>query len=70
MGLMGAMNASLSGLRVTQSQLEVVSNNIANADSVGYTRRQLDVRQRVTGDRTSGVLSAGEIGRASCRERV
>jgi flagellar hook-associated protein 1 len=59
MGLMGAMNASLSGLRVTQSQLEVVSNNIANVDSVGYTRRQLDVTQRVTGERTSGVLSGG-----------
>ncbi|MGL4635559.1 MAG: flagellar hook-associated protein FlgK [Beijerinckiaceae bacterium] len=53
------MNSSLSGLRVMQSQMEVVSNNIANVDSVGYSRRQLDVRQRVTGDRTSGALSLG-----------
>ncbi len=59
MGLMGAMNASLSGLRVTQAQMEVVSNNISNSSTVGYSRRQLDIRQRVTGENTSGALATG-----------
>jgi flagellar hook-associated protein 1 len=59
MGLTGAMNASLSGLRVTQAQMEVVSNNISNSSTVGYSRRQLDIRQRVTGENTSGALATG-----------
>jgi flagellar hook-associated protein 1 len=59
MGLMGALNSSLSGLRVTQAQMEVVSSNIANIDSIGYSRRKLGVLQQVTGNRTSGVQSIG-----------
>ncbi len=59
MGLMSALNSSLSGLRVTQSQMEVVSNNIANIDSVGYSRRKLGVLQQVSGSQTSGVVSTG-----------
>ncbi len=58
-GLSAALNNSLSGLRVTQSQVEVVSNNIANADSVGYTRRRLNPVQTLTGGQTTGVRSAG-----------
>jgi flagellar hook-associated protein 1 len=59
MGLSGALNSALSGLRVTQSQMEVVSNNVANANSVGYTRRSVTVVQSVTGDRTSGAIATG-----------
>jgi flagellar hook-associated protein 1 len=59
MGLFGALNSSLSGLRVTQSQMEIVSNNIANVDSVGYTRRKLGVVQNLTGPTTSGVRTTG-----------
>jgi flagellar hook-associated protein 1 len=58
-GLSAALNNSLSGLRVTQSQMDVVSNNIANVDSVGYTRRRLNVVQTLTGGQTTGVRSAG-----------
>jgi flagellar hook-associated protein 1 len=59
MGLFGALNNSLSGLRVTQSQMEVVSNNVANIDSVGYTRRSLNLVQQVAGNNTNGVRIAG-----------
>jgi flagellar hook-associated protein 1 len=59
MGLSTALNSSLSGLRVTQSQLEVVSQNIANVDSVGYSRRKLNVVQNLSGSTTSGVKNAG-----------
>ncbi len=59
MGLSAALNSSLSGLRVTQSQLEVVSNNIANVDTVGYSRRRLNTVQSLAGSTTTGVRSAG-----------
>lgn len=58
MGIGAIFTASTSGLRVSQAAIEVVSNNIANADSVGYTRRQLVPTQMVAGDRTAGVRTA------------
>lgn len=58
MGIGAVFNSATSGLRVSQAAVEVVSNNIANADSVGYTRRQLVQVQDVAGDRTTGVRSA------------
>lgn len=36
-----ALNSALSGLRVAQQQLSVISNNIANATTPGYTRKIL-----------------------------
>jgi flagellar hook-associated protein 1 FlgK len=59
MGMSTAMNSALSGLRVSQAQLDVVAQNIANADSVGYARRTVGVVQQVSADRTSGALVAG-----------
>ena len=40
MGL-GALDAALSGLRVSQQQLNVISNNVANVGTPGYTRKIL-----------------------------
>ncbi|MGL4241041.1 MAG: flagellar hook-associated protein FlgK, partial [Beijerinckiaceae bacterium] len=59
MGMSGALNSALSGLRVTQAQMDIVSSNIANADSVGYTRRRQDLVQQLSGDRTTGVRTSG-----------
>ncbi len=39
--------------------MDVVSSNIANANSAGYTRRRSDIVQLVTGDRTSGAIVSG-----------
>lgn len=36
-----ALNAALSGLRVAQQQLSVISNNVANVGTEGYTRKIL-----------------------------
>jgi flagellar hook-associated protein 1 len=55
MGLSSALQNSLAGLRTTQSQIEIISQNVANADSVGYTKRRPVIVQELTGDRTSGV---------------
>lgn len=39
MSLTLALNTALSGLRTTQSTLAVISNNVANANTSGYTRK-------------------------------
>jgi flagellar hook-associated protein 1 FlgK len=58
MALSSALSVSLAGLRTTQAQIEVVSQNVANADSIGYTRRRISIVQELTGDRTGGVRVA------------
>src|SRR5690606_6746540 len=39
MSLTLALNTALSGLRTTQSTLAVISNNVSNANTDGYTRK-------------------------------
>ena len=60
MSLSGVMTNALAGMKVTQSGLEVVSQNISNADSVGYIRRKISAVEQPLGDmsgfaRTTGV---------------
>jgi flagellar hook-associated protein 1 FlgK len=60
MSLSSALSSTLSGLRATQAQMEVVSGNIANADSAGYTRRVANLQEvggpaGVNGVRINGV---------------
>lgn len=62
MGLTGALNAAVSGLRTTQVGMDVVASNVANANSIGYSRRTLAPVQATTGDRTTGVRT-GQIER-------
>ncbi len=59
MGLSSSLNTALSGLRVSQSQMDVVSTNIANVDAAGYTRRKLNVIQQLAGTTTTGVRTDG-----------
>ena len=63
MTLMRALGAAVSGLRTTQAGIDLVSTNVANANSIGYTRRVMAPIQELSGDRTSGVRT-GEIERA------
>jgi flagellar hook-associated protein 1 len=62
MSLMSALNAAVSGLRTSQAGINVVAQNVANAESVGYTRRTISPVQIVTGGKTSGVRT-GEVQR-------
>ena len=55
MSLSGAMQTSLSGLRASQAGLDIVSQNVANAGTAGYTRRTLVSEQLVADGRTVGV---------------
>src|SRR5919112_3774526 len=62
MSLTAALNAAVSGLRTTQAGMDVVASNVANANSIGYSRRTLAPVQATTGDRATGVRT-GEIER-------
>lgn len=62
MTLMSALSAAVSGLRATQAGIANVSQNIANADSAGYTKRRLQPVEQVAGDRSAGVRT-GEVQR-------
>jgi flagellar hook-associated protein 1 FlgK len=57
MGLLNALNAANSGLRATESGLAVVSRNIANADTPGYTKKSLAQNTLTVGGASFGVES-------------
>jgi flagellar hook-associated protein 1 FlgK len=62
MSLSTAMMSALSGLRASQAGLDVVSNNVANAGSAGYTRKTLSHEAMVVGSTAVGVRT-GEVNR-------
>ncbi len=55
MVLLSSISTSLSGMKVAQSQLEIVSNNIANVDTPGYTRKTAAQSPVVVAGQTMGV---------------
>lgn len=59
-----ALNNAASGLTVTSRRAGVASNNIANALTEGYSRRDVSLIERVTAGAGAGV-SVGGITRAS-----
>jgi flagellar hook-associated protein 1 FlgK len=59
MGLSGVMTKALSGMRVTQAGLDVVSQNISNADSAGYVRRRANIIEQPLGQMSGGARDGG-----------
>lgn len=55
MTLSSALGASLSGLNTTQAAIDVVSRNIANASTPGYTRKVLPQENALAGGEGIGV---------------
>ncbi len=55
MTLTNALHASNSGLRATQAGIDVVSRNVANASTPGYTRKSLPTETRLADGRSIGV---------------
>lgn len=51
-----ALDAALAGLRVSKQQIDVVSNNVANATTPGYTRKILPQSTQVVQGKTVGVI--------------
>lgn len=59
MGLGVTLSNALSGMRTTQSGLEVLSRNVSNAGTPGYHRQSLDIVDQVGGNvRATGVERA------------
>lgn len=59
MSISGAMNSALSGLSAASRGAEVVSSNIANAQTPGYGRRELMTTVRALGATSQGVQVTG-----------
>jgi len=59
MGLSQALSIAMSGLRATQASLALVSSNIANAETPGYTSKTVIQVAGQTGDYGSSVLLNG-----------
>ncbi len=55
MTLTNALHASISGLNATQAGIDVVSRNIANAGTPGYTRKTLTTHSQLVDGRSIGV---------------
>ena len=59
MSISSAMNNAYSGLTAVSRSAEVVSNNVANALTEGYSRQQLDLSATVLAGQGSGVSVDG-----------
>ncbi len=55
MGLSSVLNIATSGLGITQSSLDVVARNIANADTAGYSSKTLAQENIISGNISLGV---------------
>lgn len=67
MSISGSLNNALSGLNVTSRKAEVVSNNIANALTEGYGRRELETASTLGGVRVVSITRNVDPGLTSDR---
>ena len=63
MSLTVALQSALTGLRSVQAGIDVISRNVANASTDGYTRKSLPVINRVIDGEGRGVV-VGEVQRS------
>lgn len=54
-----ALDSALSGLMAAQRQTAVMSRNVANANTPGYTKKNADLASRITAGEGSGVQITG-----------
>ena len=59
MSLSSALATAMSGLRVNQSALSVISSNIANAQTPGYVTRTINQVETLAGGEGAGVIVTG-----------
>lgn len=52
------LDSALSGLRVAQRQLDVISSNVSNSSTEGYTRKVLNQESQVVNGVTIGVMGS------------
>lgn len=63
MGLISSLQNAVSGLTVNQAQMGLISRNIANAGTVGYTRRVLSTKETSALGITAGAVQQVEVNR-------
>jgi flagellar hook-associated protein 1 FlgK len=68
MSLTVSLRTALSGLQLNQAAMTTTSNNVANANTEGYTRKQIEPSSRVVAGAGAGV-ELGEL-RRSVDERL
>lgn len=61
MSLSLAFRNALSGLQAAQGSLAVISSNVSNANTVGYTRKQLALTPATVGGQSLGVQSGAVL---------
>ncbi len=62
MGITSALTTSLSGLDSNQSQLDVIGNNIANVNTVGFKASRLDFKTQFSQSFSFGSAPDGDSG--------
>jgi flagellar hook-associated protein 1 FlgK len=55
MSLTAALQSTLTGLQVSQAQIQLTSNNIANVNTPGYTRKTAALQTQTLNGETTGV---------------
>ena len=63
MALIPGLSTSLSGMKTAQAQLDIIGRNIANVDTVGYTRKTAQQVNVIKAGNSMGV-SLGEVRRS------
>ncbi len=63
MALISGLGTALSGMKVAQTQLDIIGRNIANVDTVGYTRKQAQQKSVVLAGSSMGV-TIGDVTRS------
>lgn len=63
MGLLSALSNAVSGLTVNQAQMDIISRNVANAGTVGYSRRVLGTRETSATGITAGAVRQLDVDR-------
>lgn len=63
MGLMSTLQNAISGLTVSQAQIGLISRNVANQSTVGYTRRTLSTQETSATGITAGAVREISVNR-------
>lgn len=63
MGLLSSLQNAVSGLTVNQAQMSLISRNVANAGTVGYTRRVLTTQETSALGITAGAVREVSVNR-------
>ena len=64
MSLSGALSVALSGLQTSTTVAQIISGNIANAQTAGYTTKKANL-DAVSNGPSMGGVQVGSYGRAS-----